>query len=69
VQYGTREPSSPITANPEYSTIPEEQDCDLKFQLMKMLEAFEDINKSCKEIQENTIKHSEALKKETNKAL
>jgi hypothetical protein len=34
------EPSSPTIARPGYPNTPEEQDCDLKSHLMKMLEIF-----------------------------
>ena len=45
----------------------EEQDSDLKSHFMKIIEAFKEyIDNSLKEIQENTVKQVEALKKETN---
>ena len=50
------EPSYPTTASPEYSDITEAQENDLKSNLMKMTDAFkEEMSKSLKEIQENTI--------------
>ena len=50
--------------------MPEKQDNDLKSYFMKMIEAFnEDIKNSLKEIQENTSKRVEVLKRETNKSL
>ena len=60
-------PSDPSssTASPGYSNTPEEQDLDLKYNLMKMIEDFKkDINNSLKEIQENTDKQVESLKEE-----
>jgi hypothetical protein len=36
------EPSSPTTASPGYYNKPEEQNCDLKSHLMKMIEAFKE---------------------------
>jgi hypothetical protein len=45
------ESSSPTTASLEYPKIPEEQDSEHKFHLMKMKEVFkENINISAKEI-------------------
>jgi hypothetical protein len=45
------EPSSPTTGSHGYANTPEEQDCDLKFQLIKLIEVFKwDINNSLKEI-------------------
>ena len=62
----TSEPSSPTTASPGYPNTPINQDSDLNFHFMKMTEDFKkDINNSLKEIQENTSKQVEALKKET----
>jgi hypothetical protein len=66
------EPTSPIIASPGYTITPEKQDMDLKSLLtMKMMmEDFKrEINKSLKEIQENTDKWLEALKEETQKSL
>ena len=58
------EPSSPTTVSPRYHNTPEKQDSDLKSHLMMMIEEFKkDINSSLKEIQENTGKHIEALKR------
>jgi hypothetical protein len=60
------EPSHPTTANPGYPNTPEKQDSDLKSLLMMMIEDFKkDINHSLKEIQENTGKQVEVLKKNT----
>jgi hypothetical protein len=60
------ETTSPNTASPGYSNTPEKQNSDLKSHLMMMIEDFKkDINKSLKEIQENTDKQIEALKEET----
>jgi hypothetical protein len=51
------EPCSSTTASPGYPNTLEEQVSNLKYHLMKMIEAFkEDINNSLKEIQENTVK-------------
>ena len=45
------EPSFSTTARHEYPKTPEDQDCDLKSQVMNMREVFnEDINKSLSEI-------------------
>ena len=45
----------------------EKQDNDLKYQFLKMIEAFkEDIKSSLEEIQKNRDKQVEALKEETN---
>jgi hypothetical protein len=49
------EPRSPTIANLGYPNSPEKQDVDLKSHLMILIEDFKkDINKSLKEIQENT---------------
>ena len=59
------EPSSPTSASHGYPNIPEKQDSDLKSHLMKMIEDFKkDINNFLKEIQENTGKQVEAVKRE-----
>ena len=51
------EPSYPTTAGTEYSNIAEAQEKDPKTAFMSMIEVFkEEMNKSLKEIQENTIK-------------
>lgn len=61
------EPSSAITASPEYTNTPETQESDLNSYLMKIIESIkEDINNSLKEIQESTGKQVEALKAGTN---
>jgi hypothetical protein len=36
----TSDTSSPTTASPEYPNIPEKQDSDVKYHLMKMIEDF-----------------------------
>jgi chromosome segregation ATPase len=64
------EPSSPIKASTGYPNTPEKQDSDLKLHLMMMMiEDFKkDINNSLKEIQGDTGKQLEVLKrKQTNK--
>jgi hypothetical protein len=38
------EPSSPTTVSPGYPNTLEEQDCDLKSLLMKMIQAFEEVS-------------------------
>ena len=64
------EPSTPTTESPGYTYTPEKQDSDLKSLLMILVEDFKkDINNSLKEIQENTDKQVEVLKKETQKSL
>jgi hypothetical protein len=61
--------SSPYTASPGYPKTMGKQDTDLKSHLMMMIEDFKkDINISLKEIQ-NTGKHVEAIKEETQKSL
>ena len=51
------EPNYPTVACPDYYNTTEIQENDLQQNLIKMIEAFKDkINKSLKEIQENTIK-------------
>jgi len=51
------EQSSPTTESPEYHIAPEKQDLNLRSYLMMMIENIrKDINKSLKEIQENTGK-------------
>ena len=60
-------PSTPTTASPGYPNTLEKQDVDLKSHLMMLIEDFKkDINKSLKELQENTGKQVEALKKGQN---
>ena len=64
------EPSAPNIASPGYLIIPEKQDSNLKSYLMIMVEDLnKDINKSFKEIQENTGKQVGTLKKETQNPL
>jgi hypothetical protein len=61
---------NPTIASPGYTITPEKQDSDVKSLLMMMIEDIKkDINNSLKEIQENTGKQVEALKKETQKSL
>ena len=55
------EPNSPIIASPGYPNTPENQDLDLKSQVMLLMKGImegfkKDINNSFKEIQENTSK-------------
>ena len=58
------EPNSPTIASPGNTITPEKQYSDLKSFLMMMIEEFKkEINNSFKEIQENTGKQLEALKK------
>ena len=55
------EPSYPVIINPGYSNETEAQEEDFKSNPIKMIEAFKaDMNKSFKEIQENTFKQVEA---------
>jgi hypothetical protein len=64
------EPSTPTTASPGYPNTPEKQDSDsnLKSYLMMLVEDFKkDINKSLKEIQENTAKQEAGLKRKQKK--
>jgi hypothetical protein len=64
------EPNSPTIASPGYTITLENQDADLKSVLMTIIEDFKKyINNSLKEIQEDTGKHVEALKEETQKSL
>jgi hypothetical protein len=62
--YASSEPSSPTTASPGYPNTLEKQDVDLKSYLMMLIEDVKDINNSLKEIQEDTGKQVETLKKE-----
>ena len=56
--------ADPTTASPGYTNTPENQDADLKSYLMKIIELFkEGINSSQKEIQENTGKQVDSLKR------
>jgi hypothetical protein len=58
------------TASPGHTNIPEHQDADLKYHLMKIIESSKKgINNSLGEIQEDTVEQVEALKWETNKSL
>jgi hypothetical protein len=55
---------------PGYPNKTKAQENDLKCNLMKIIEAFRDeMNKSLKETQENTIKQVEIIKKKTNASL
>jgi hypothetical protein len=57
------EPSMPTTASPGYPKTSEKQDSDLKSYLMMLVVDYKKgINKSLKEIQENTAKELEVLK-------
>jgi predicted RNase H-like nuclease (RuvC/YqgF family) len=57
------EPCTTTSACPGYPNTPEKQDSDLKAYLMILVEDFKkEINKSLKEIQENTAKQVEVLK-------
>jgi hypothetical protein len=55
--------NSPTIASPGNTIIPEKQDMYLKSLLLMMKEDFKDINNSLKEIQENTNKQAESLKR------
>jgi hypothetical protein len=56
--------------SPGYPNTPEKQESYIKSQLMMMIEVFKKaINNSLKEIQENTNKHLEIIKVETQKSL
>jgi hypothetical protein len=58
------EPSTPTIASPGYPNTPENLDLDLKAYLMMMVEDIKkDFNNSLKEIQENTAKEVELLRK------
>jgi hypothetical protein len=58
------EPSTPTSASPECPNTPEKLDLDLKAYLMMMVEDIKkDFNNSLKEIQENTAKELQVLKK------
>jgi hypothetical protein len=60
------EPSSPMTASSGNPKTPKKHDSDLKSHLMIMIEDCKKaINNFLKEIWENTGKHPEALKEET----
>jgi hypothetical protein len=62
--------SSPTTVSPEYPSTLEKQDSDLKSHCMMMIEDFKkDINNSLKEIQENTGKQLEVLKRKHKNSL
>ena len=62
------EPSTPTIASPGYPKSPERQDLDLKSYLMRLVENFKkDIDISLKEMQENTDKQVEALKRGNTK--
>jgi hypothetical protein len=58
------------TTYPGYPNTTKAQEDNLKFKLIKMIEAYnEEMNKSLKEIQEKTNRQVEAFKEETNKSL
>ena len=58
------EPSTPTSASPGYPNTPEKQDSNLKSYLMMMVEDIKkDFNNSLKEIQGNTAKQVENLKR------
>ena len=60
--------SYPSTTNPGYPNETEAQEEDLKSNLINIIEVFkEDMDKSLKEIHENTFKQAKALKEEANK--
>ena len=60
------EPSTPTTMSPGYPSTLERQEVDLKSYLMMVVEDFKKgINNSLKEIQENTAKQVEVLKRNT----
>ena len=68
--WASTEPSTPTTASPGYPNTLKKQDSKLKSYLMMLVEDFKKgINRSLKEIQENTAKQVEALKEETQKSL
>jgi hypothetical protein len=57
------EPSTPNTVSPGYPNTTEKQDLNLKSYLMMVVEDFKKgINNTLEEIQENSVKHKEALK-------
>jgi hypothetical protein len=63
-------PSTPTTVSPKYPNTPEKQDSNLKSYLMMLVEDFKKgINNSLIEIKENTVKHVEVFKEETQKYL
>ena len=63
--YMTRwEHNYPITTSPEYPNTTEPQESDLKYNLIKMIEAFKkEANKCLVEIQENTMKQIKEINK------
>jgi hypothetical protein len=64
------EPSMPTTVSPGYPNTAEKQDSELKSYLMMLEEDFKKgINKSLKEIQENTVKKAEDIKEKAQKSL
>ena len=66
--WASSEPSTPTTTRPGYLSTPEKQDADLKSYLMMVVEDLKKgINNSLKEIQENSAKEVEALKKGSTK--
>ena len=66
--WASSEPSMPTTMSPEYPCTCEKQEADLKSYLMMVVEDLKKgINNSLKEIQENSSKEVEALKKGSTK--
>jgi hypothetical protein len=64
------EPSTPTTPSPGHPNTPEKLDPDLTAYLMMMVEDIKkDINNSVKEIQENTAKQVETLKRKPKNPL
>ena len=63
------EPNSSTTTSSGYTITSEKQDRDLKPLLMMMMEDYEDIINSLKEMQENTGKQVDVLKEKTEKSL
>lgn len=56
--------SNPTTTNPGYPNTTETKESILKSDLIKMVEAFkEEVNKSLKDLQENTIKQVNKINK------
>jgi uncharacterized protein with gpF-like domain len=69
-QLASSETSMPTTASPGYPNTPKKQESDIKSYLVMVVEDFKKgINKSLKEIQENTDKQLEVLKEDIQKAL
>jgi hypothetical protein len=63
-------PIMPTTASPGGPNTPKKQDSDLQSYLLMLVEGFKkEMNNSLKEIQENSAKQVEALKKEAQNPL